>query len=784
MLDELSIGAPRWILPAAGVAVALLLLVVGVYWRSPARTPIRFCAALLKLMAIAALIICLLEPLRSGQRPRSHANVVALVVDNSQSMRIKDPAARTSRHERLLPILDKTASWRVRLAQDFDVRCYTFDSRLQSVDDFSTLAFDGHTSSMGAALETAGARFRNRPVAGLLLFSDGNATDLAKGNSSLTRLGFPVFPVVDEKSGGKMNDLRIATITANQTDFEASPVTLNVQTVSTGFEGQKFVVQLFDEDGEQIEEQLLTCAADDDPTDIRFRFRPKQSGVQFYRVALFSAAERESFEQGKSKTEATLANNVRVITVDRRSGPYRVLYLAGRPNWEFKFLRRALQEDAEIELVGLVRVARKEPKFTFRDRSVDSTNPLYAGFSEEADDEAQQYDEPVYIRLGIHEANELRDGFPKTTDQLFAYHAVILDDIEAASFTQDQMLMLREFVSARGGGLLMLGGQESFTKGKYDHTPLGELSPVYVTAGAVEQTSGPYRIQLTREGWLQPWMRVRSTEVAERKRLADMPSFATLNPTGGIKPGASVLATVENQAGSDIPAFVAQRFGKGRSAALLIGDMWRWAMHRKPDEEQDLEQVWRQTVRWLVSEVPRQVDVQVIPPDDPSKPASIQVVTYDDDFKPLDNAEVQLTVRSPNGEQYPLTVESSSEKAGVYTASYWPPVAGGYRVQAAVLAPDGTEPSKRAAGWTAEPAAAEFHRLEANESLLYEIARQTGGEVISQDKLARFVASLPDRKIPVTENWVYPWWHRPWVLVFAIVCLCGEWGLRRWKGLP
>jgi uncharacterized membrane protein len=636
---------------------------------------------------------------------------------------------------------------------------------------------------LGAALETAAARFRNRPVAGLLLFSDGNATDLAKSVASLAECGFPIYPVVDER-GSKLNDLRIASVTASQTDFEAAPVTLNVQAVSSGLEGQKCVVQLIDEDGRQIEEQTLTAAADDEPTDIRFRFRPEQSGVQFYRVAVFSAAERESYERGETKTEATLANNVRVITVDRRSGPYRVLYVAGRPNWEFKFLRRALQEDDEVQLVGLVRVARKEPKFAFRDRSVDSSNPLYAGFSEEADDEAQQYDEPVYIRLGIDEANELRDGFPKTSDQLFAYHAVILDDIEAASFTQDQMLMLREFVSARGGGLLILGGQESFTKGKYDQTPLGELSPVYVGAETVERTSGPYRVQLTREGWLQPWMRVRSTEAAERKRLAEMPAFVTLNPTGGIKPGASVLATVENQAGNDIPALVSQRFGKGRTAALLIGDMWRWALHRKPDAEQDLEQVWRQTVRWLVSEVPRQVDVHVTPQNDPSKPATIQVVTYDEEFKPLDNAEVQLTVQSPEGERYPVTAEPSNEKAGVYTASYWPPATGGYRVQAAVMAPDGTELGKRAAGWTAEPAAAEFRRLEANESLLADIARQTGGEVISQSKLARFVASLPDRKVPVTENWVYPWWHRPWVIVFAIACLCGEWGLRRWKGLP
>jgi hypothetical protein len=159
-------------------------------------------------------------------------------------------------------------------------------------------------------------------------------------------------------------------------------------------------------------------------------------------------------------------------------------------------------------------------------------------------------------------------------------------------------------------------------------------------------------------------------------------------------------------------------------------------------------------------------------------------VTNDEEFKPLDNAEVQLTVWTPNGEQYPLTTEPSSEKAGVYTASYWSSEDGGYRVQATVTAPDGTELGKRAAGWTAEPAAAEFRALELNESLLADIARQTGGEVISQSRLPSFIASLPDRKIPVTENWVYPLWHRPWVLVFAIACLCGEWGLRRWKGLP
>ena len=54
------------------------------------------------------------------------------------------------------------------------------------------------------------------------------------------------------------------------------------------------------------------------------------------------------------------------MVVDQGAGPYRVLYVSGRPNWEFKFLRRAIEEDKEVELIGLVRIAQRQPKFDFR----------------------------------------------------------------------------------------------------------------------------------------------------------------------------------------------------------------------------------------------------------------------------------------------------------------------------------------------------------------------------------------------------------------------------------
>ena len=119
----------------------------------------------------------------------------------------------------------------------------------------------------------------------------------------------------------------------------------------------------------------------------------------------------------------------------------------------------------------------------------------------------------------------------------------------------------------------------------------------------------------------------------------------------------------------------------------------------------------------------------------------------------------------------------------MYRATCWSREPGGYRVEANITAADGTHVGTNQSGWTAQSGAAEFRDLRLNRKLLEEIAEQTGGEVIRDDRLDEFAAELPTRDVPVTETWVYPIWHRPWMLFAAMMCLCCEWGLRRWKGL-
>ncbi len=392
----------------------------------------------------------------------------------------------------------------------------------------------------------------------------------------------------------------------------------------------------------------------------------------------------------------------------------------------------------------------------------------------------------MLIRLGTLDGEELRDGFPKSADELYRYHAVILDDLESTFFTPDQLGLLRNFVNQRGGGLLMLGGPDSFAGGKYDRTPVGDLLPVYLNPAVNTLADSEYQLLLTREGWLQPWVRMRKTEEEENKRLADMSTFFTLNRVGGIKPGAVVLSEVRDLAGNPAPALVAQQFGKGRVGAILIGDLWLWGLRRAdPDpEKNDLAKAWRQTLRWLVADVPGRVDVSVRPKEDATSPAvNLRVLVRDAEYRPLDNAKVALKITLPDEETLSLDAEPDGREAGSYAATYVNKQPGAYRVVASATAPDGAAVGEREAGWAAQPAADEFARLQPDRDFLQTIAAKTKGEVVNGDRLASFVASLSARDAPITEPWISPLWHQPWYFLMAIVCLTAEWGLRRINGL-
>jgi uncharacterized membrane protein len=791
MIGALTFAGLNWVWVVL-LGAAVLLPLAWLALRPLGRRGAAAMGLALRAGGIGLLLLCLLEPQWTTRRPRPGVNLLAVVADNSQGLQVTDTGESSSRGARLRESLTgNRAGWLAALGETFQVRSYSFDRDIRRVRDFSDLDFRGDRTSLGRALRQLRERFAGQPLAGVVLFTDGIATDLPAGLPDLAGLP-PIYPVVVGKTGG-VPDVRVERADIRQTPFDDAPVTLNVQVAGERESGREIEIKVTELSGESggrspaaVEappSQRVRFASDDATADAVFSWHPTRAGVRFYNVSADSGVA--------AAAEATQLNNRRTVALDRGRETYRILYVSGRPNWEYKFLNRALADDPQLQMVGLIRVARREPKFQFKGRAGEANNPLFRGFGK-SEDETARYDQPVLVRVNARDETELRSGFPRAVEELFAYDAVILDDLEAAFFSTEQLSFLRRFVAERGGGLLMLGGPGSLENGGYDQTVLAAALPFYLDRKPAAPAGSVLKWTLTREGWVEPWVRIRANETEERARLGAMPPLQVLNALPGIKPGATVLATVEDEKGATFPALAAQSFGAGRVAAVAVGDLWRWGLHG--DQEQgDLAKFWRQLSRWLVANVPSRVTLRAeLAAED--GPVQLRVTARDAEYRPLETGTVRVTLHRlaasggpPDDKafsQATVQAEPSPDTPGQFLASFNTVSAGAYRAEAEVVDGSGRPVGRAEAGWVSDPAAAEFRSFEPNRALLAELARRTGGEVLEPTAVEGLAEKLLQKPAPIEETVSLPLWHRSGVFLLVLGCFVAEWVWRRRKGLP
>ena len=145
--------------------------------------------------------------------------------------------------------------------------------------------------------------------------------------------------------------------------------------------------------------------------------------------------------------EENLANNSVTRPILVSDAKRRILYVEGEPRWEYKFIRRAEEDDPTVQLVSMLRT---------------SENKIY--------------------RQGIRDPSELADGFPSRPEDLFGYAGIIIGSVDANYFTPLQQELLREYVDRRGGGILFLGGRYSLSDGGWAASSL-ERFAAHISAG-------------------------------------------------------------------------------------------------------------------------------------------------------------------------------------------------------------------------------------------------------------------------------------------------------------
>ena len=211
-------------------------------------------------------------------------------------------------------------------------------------------------------------------------------------------------------------------------------------------------------------------------------------------------------------------------------------------------------------------------------------------------------------------ADELVAGFPKTREELFAYRGLVLGSIEAGAFTGDQLRMIAEFVDRRGGGLLALGGPRAFSEGGYAGTAVADTLPV-VLDGNLRQKDGERDPaagaadarglgQRRHAGGGHRGGLGGAVEHAARRHRGESPRRHQARRHGAAL-GAGRLATRLSRCSSSSATGAARRSrsrrrtrGCGRcTRAIAVEDLTH-------------ENFWRQLLRWVVDEVPDQVEIR------------------------------------------------------------------------------------------------------------------------------------------------------------------------------
>jgi uncharacterized membrane protein len=429
------------------------------------------------------------------------------------------------------------------------------------------------------------------------------------------------------------------------------------------------------------------------------------------------------------------------------------LYFEGEPRFEVKFVRRAVADDENLRVVVLQRTA-----------------------------------EDKFYRIDVENPDELVAGFPSTREELFRYHGLILGSVEASFFTHDQLSMIADFVSRRGGGLLALGGRLAFARGGYAGTAVAEALPVHIDAGGGSDTSGFFAevsVEPTPLGRAHPVTQLAPSMDASEKRWSDLPPVSMLNPVRDIKPGASTLLVGRGGESRDPLVVLAyQRYGRGKTLAFPVQDSWIWQMHADiPLEDQTHETFWRQLLRWLVTDVPNHVSVAASADRvERDGVVSVTAEVSDSGYVKLNGADVTATVTSPSGTERRVPMEWTVARDGEYRAAFVADEDGLYDVRV-----DAQHSGVPLGGGTSYVHAgdlqSEFFGAEMRESLLERIADETGGGFYTPETVDALPEDVSFTESGTTIQERRDLWDMP-VLFLALLALIGaEWGYRRYRGL-
>jgi len=712
--------------------VALLAFAIAVTygrWRGVVRSGYWAALVSLRILSVVAVLMLIMQPASKRQQPDPEHFRVAIIADLSGSMTTVDcqGQSRLAMVEQVLG--PEPGAWMQAIRQNYNTQVYGFSDELRPLLPGMPIRVQGGNTAIGEALRQCLQLNAEMPLGAVVLLSDGRSNSGVSPTSvarTFQQRGIPISTVGIGEAGGGAGDVSVQFLSNEITLDKDQSRTVALQVRNTL---PQVVVNIVDVTlaNRLIFSRQLTLAPGAE-TVIEVPIQPWRAGFLSCRASLRTPVAGDT----RPETDVDYLG----VRVDEPRH-FRILYLSGHLNWEYRALRQALADSQQLHLAAVIRTA--ERVFFIQD----------AAGGDDQDPSA-----PVLTAL------------PQTAADFNAYDAILLDTELLTEFSSDTVAALAAFVERRGGGLLLVGPVTALPE------PLLPLLP---------SRSPPSGQQFQRDQVLQA-SRSFIFERDPAQVLASPPQLLAvagdpLWPMPRLKAGARAALSL---AGSDDALLAAQIYGSGRSAYLGYSQSWRWRLGSSGGLQQH-SQFWRELLFWLAASNRQRLQLLF----DGSKISRDQVETLaldvlDTEYRPALQVQGRLVLTSPAGTTEIVELSPHPRLLGRYIAGFHPQQAGEYRIDAEVTL---AEQTLQQQGYLLVAASgSEFADPSYDEKTLRDIARISGGSFRHYRSLNETTPLPLSADLAVTTAIRY-WCSNAAMLLLLLATMLSSWYLRRRIGL-
>lgn len=787
LLFARPLTAPVWGI----IIVGVLTLIVLLYRRErEIHRGWRIGLGATRIMILLLIVAALFEPTAIVRETYQEKRTLAVLIDTSKSMTIKDqrkrPEAITDAAVALgyIPLAmeeapdggsplntvqRKTIAASSRLAltrtllsksaaplfdsigEDLNVRYYTFGDTVEVLGDsqgnpraeIESIKADKAGSALATAIRSVANANRGRSLAGIVVLSDGIETGSDQPEAVAYDLGARGIPVYTIPMGvPDPDDVSIRNAIVQDVAFVGDTVPVRVQIRSNGYEKRASnLVVRFDE--KEVAKKNVVLEGGLQVVDLAFDARVKAKGAVLLEV------EIESFAGEATVVNNTITRSVRVV-----NEKINVLCIEGSARWEYRYLRAILKRDPRINATFIATRAGND--------------------------------------LAMH-ASDYIARFPEDADAAFKYDLVILGDVDKNFFNPGELARLQELVSERGGSLLMLAGPKH-SPSSYAESPVEDMLPVKINAKEkwFDVDKNVYPV-LTPEGRSSLVLTLERDRDKNDRIWTHVAPMDRLPPLGAPRPGASVLAALSD-AGTrtrSYPLISWQRYGTGKCMLMATDRLWRLRL-RTGDKYH--WRVWSQCIQFLtLSRLMGEHKRIRMETDRVSYPEGREVRIYaevlDEDFEPVlrsnydvyvslikeDDDDAENVDDEPANRGTRVNLRPDTTRPGLYAGYFTPPGKGRYRIRAR----KGDADISNMIEIQVADVRAEMVKTDMQLERLQHISRLSGGECLRVADIADMGKSVDRTPKTMTSRTELSLW-RNWIFALLIVALTGfEWMVRR-----